>query len=89
MICVSLPSECIIEYKYIAFKSSGGIDWENLPTNRLVNTSGKKEVILHERWGEFDVKEDYVPMVPPALQLIEVPQPGHPTSNQSNVRTEL
>jgi hypothetical protein len=35
--------------------------WETLPSNRLLNTSRKKEVRIIEVWGDVDGSEDWVP----------------------------
>jgi hypothetical protein len=36
--------------------------WETLPpdVNRLVNTHGKKEIIIHEELGRQEIIEEYV-----------------------------
>ena len=37
--------------------------WEDLPSNRIINTTQKSEIRIYEKWGHVETKEDYVPKI--------------------------
>jgi len=63
---IDLPRDKIVEYKYVVLQEAKGarprVVWENLPPgiNRIVNTHGKKEVIVNESVGSLECIEEYV-----------------------------
>ncbi len=73
---IDLPRDKVIEYKYLIIKAAnpkkpgalqglpgrGLIEWEPLPPgiNRLVSTSGKKEITIYEALGSQETVEEYV-----------------------------
>jgi len=67
---IDLPRDKIIEYKYLITSDVNGgpkngkpkVTWESLPPNinRIVNTHGKKEIILNESMTSLESIEEYV-----------------------------
>eukprot|EP00347_Sterkiella_histriomuscorum_P002755 403366928 len=67
---IDLPRDKIVEYKYLVITEpitgpknvKPKITWENLPpnVNRIVNTHGKKEVVLYESLQSLESIEEYV-----------------------------
>ena len=68
---IDLPRDKIVEYKYVIVKDGGQagrrpakltVIWENLPqnVNRLVNTYGKKEIVIYESLQSQECLEEYV-----------------------------
>lgn len=68
---IDLPRDKIIEYKFLIVKdldkgakptAKRQILWESLPPsiNRIVNTHGKKEIILYEEMDNIESFEEYV-----------------------------
>jgi|688.fasta_scaffold106641_1 hypothetical protein len=37
--------------------------WEDLPSNRIINTTQKSQIRIYEKWGHVETKEDYVPKI--------------------------
>lgn len=67
---IDLPRDKIVEYKYLVITDtlSGTrsarpkIVWENLPPNinRIINTHGKKEIVVYESLTSLESIEEYV-----------------------------
>lgn len=49
---VEVNTDSILEYKFLMISLNKLPKWESLPSNRLLNTHGKKEVRLVEIWGD-------------------------------------
>ena len=47
---VKVPQDTLIEYKYLVV-SGQHVTWENLERNRVIDTKGKKTVIVHETFS--------------------------------------
>jgi len=67
---IDLPRDKIIEYKYLVITDIPSankaqkptVKWENLPPNinRIINTHGKKEVVVYESLTSLESIEEYV-----------------------------
>jgi hypothetical protein len=67
---IDLPRDKIIEYKYLVITdipsvnkaSKPTIKWESLPPNinRIINTHGKKEIVVYESLTSLESIEEYV-----------------------------
>jgi hypothetical protein len=60
-VCIELNIDTIIEYKYVIKGPMSLPRWEQLPSNRVLNTWRKKEVRVIEVWGDVEGSEDWVP----------------------------
>lgn len=67
---LELPADSLIEYKYILIQfGQTQVTWESLPTNRVLNTSGKREIRVNETFGQVDVNEEFVPKTEPVMPI--------------------